>query len=116
MGPAGFLAVTAGWITTEAGRQPFTVYGLLRTADSVGPVAAPAVAASLLAFVVVYVVVFGAGMAFTVHLFGQTPGPHDPGPPTDQPIRTAGITPALSVSGAAARFGARKTPEQEPRS
>jgi cytochrome d ubiquinol oxidase subunit I len=113
MGPAGFLAVTAGWITTEAGRQPFTVYGLLRTADSVGPVAAPAVAASLLAFVVVYVVVFGAGMAFTVHLFGQTPGPHDPGPPTDQPIRTAGITPALSVSGAAARFGGAEPQAQE---
>jgi cytochrome d ubiquinol oxidase subunit I len=89
MGPAGFVAVTAGWITTEAGRQPFTVYGLLRTADSVGPVAAPAIAASLLAFVAVYVVVFGAGMAFTVHLFGQTPGPHDPGPARDQPTRTA---------------------------
>jgi cytochrome d ubiquinol oxidase subunit I len=89
MGPAGFVAVTAGWITTEAGRQPFTVYGLLRTADSVGPVAAPGVAASLLAFVVVYVVVFGAGMSFTAHLFGQTPGPNDPGPPIDQPVRTA---------------------------
>jgi cytochrome d ubiquinol oxidase subunit I len=99
MGPAGFVAVTAGWITTEAGRQPYTVYGLLRTADSVGPVAAPAVAASLLAFVVVYTAVFGSGMAFTAHLFSQTPGPHDPGPPTDQPVRTAGITAAPAVSG-----------------
>jgi hypothetical protein len=42
-------------------------------------------------------VVFGAGMAFTVHLFGQTPGPHDPGPPVDAPIRTAAPTPALSM-------------------
>jgi cytochrome d ubiquinol oxidase subunit I len=105
MGPAGFLAVTAGWVTTEAGRQPFTVYGLLRTAESVGPVAAPGVAASLLAFVVVYVVVFGSGMAFTVHLFGQNPGPHDPGPPTNQPIRTAGVTPAPSLLGDSERFG-----------
>jgi cytochrome d ubiquinol oxidase subunit I len=105
MGPAGFLAVTAGWIVTEAGRQPFTVYGLLRTADSVGPVAAPGVAVSLLAFVVVYVIVFGSGMAFTVHLFNQNPGPHDPGPPEDQPIRTAGITPAPSLLGAPERFG-----------
>jgi cytochrome d ubiquinol oxidase subunit I len=96
MGPAGFLAVTAGWITTEAGRQPFTVYGLLRTADSVGPVAAPAIAVSLLAFVVVYVVVFGAGMAFTVHLFAQTPEPHDPGPAVDQPIRTAAPAPVVA--------------------
>ena len=44
MGPAGFIAVLAGWITTETGRQPFTVYGLLRTAESASPLAAPAVA------------------------------------------------------------------------
>ena len=43
MGPAGFIAVLAGWFTTEVGRQPFTVYGLLRTADSASPLAAPAV-------------------------------------------------------------------------
>jgi cytochrome d ubiquinol oxidase subunit I len=98
MGPAGFLAVTAGWITTEAGRQPFTVYGLLRTADSVGPVAAPAVAVSFLAFVVVYVVVFGAGMAFTVHLFSQTPEAHDPGPPHNEPIRTGAVAPIVQVA------------------
>ena len=47
MGPSGFVAVLAGWITTEVGRQPYTVYGLLRTADSISPIAAPAVAASL---------------------------------------------------------------------
>ena len=39
MGPAGFVAVLAGWITTEVGRQPYTVYGLLRTAHSVSPIA-----------------------------------------------------------------------------
>ena len=61
MGPAGFIAVLAGWITTETGRQPFTVYGLLRTAESASPLAAPAVASSLIAFVIVYFIVFGAG-------------------------------------------------------
>ncbi|MAZ85073.1 MAG: cytochrome ubiquinol oxidase subunit I [Hoeflea sp.] len=50
MGPSGFVAVLAGWITTEVGRQPFTVYGMLRTSDSLAPVDAPAVATSLLAF------------------------------------------------------------------
>src|SRR5690606_23911585 len=35
LGPIGFLAVLAGWTTTEVGRQPWTVYGLLRTAESV---------------------------------------------------------------------------------
>ena len=57
MGPAGFIAVLAGWTTTEAGRQPWTVYGMLRTADSASPLAAPAVATSLLAFVIVYFIV-----------------------------------------------------------
>ena len=58
MGPAGFIAVLAGWFTTEVGRQPFTVYGLLRTADSASPLAAPAVASSLIAFIVVYFIVY----------------------------------------------------------
>src|SRR3546814_638192 len=49
MGPAGFVAVIAGWVTTEVGRQPWTVYGYLRTAQSHSPLAAPAVAKSLLA-------------------------------------------------------------------
>src|SRR6201996_8954873 len=68
MGPAGFIAVLAGWITTETGRQPFTVYGVLRTADSVSPLAAPAVGASLLAFVIVYFVVFTAGVIYVLRL------------------------------------------------
>ncbi|MCR0984927.1 cytochrome ubiquinol oxidase subunit I [Roseomonas populi] len=97
MGPAGLVAVTAGWIVTEAGRQPFTVYDHLRTADSVSPVAAPAVATSLAAFIVVYFVVFGAGIWYLLKLFRQTPKPHEGTPPKDQPIRTAGITPAPSV-------------------
>ncbi|NNJ76715.1 MAG: cytochrome ubiquinol oxidase subunit I, partial [Anderseniella sp.] len=62
MGPTGFVAVLAGWVTTEVGRQPFTVYGLLRTSDSLAPIAAPAVATSLIAFIVVYFFVFGAGV------------------------------------------------------
>ena len=100
MGPAGLLAVTAGWVTTEAGRQPFTVYGLLRTVDSVGPVAAPSVAASLAAFVVVYFVVFGAGIWYLLHLMRQAPGAHQAGPPQGQAVRSAGITPAPSLADA----------------
>ena len=98
MGPSGLIAVTAGWIVTEAGRQPFTVYGLLRTADSVAPIAQPGVAASLLAFILVYFSVFGAGIWYLFRLFGQTPHPHEQGPPGGQPVRTAGITPAPSLA------------------
>ena len=72
MGPSGFVAVLAGWITTEVGRQPFTVYGLLRTADSRSRRSTlPAVGASLVAFVVVYFVVFGAGMLYILRLMAQ---------------------------------------------
>ncbi|HEV2567570.1 cytochrome ubiquinol oxidase subunit I [Sphingomonas sp.] len=96
MGPAGFVAVIAGWVTTEVGRQPFTVYGVLRTADSVAPLAAPAVASSLIAFVIVYFAVFGIGTWYILKLMGHAPQPHDPGL-ADAPIRTAGITPASQV-------------------
>jgi cytochrome bd ubiquinol oxidase subunit I len=52
--PSGFLCVLGGWFTAEAGRQPFTVYGMLRTADSVSPVAPTAVLTSVILFVIVY--------------------------------------------------------------
>jgi cytochrome d ubiquinol oxidase subunit I len=103
MGPSGLIAVTAGWIVTEAGRQPFTVYGLLRTADSVAPLAAPAVATSLVAFALVYFAVFGAGIFLLFRLFAKTPQAHEEGPPANKPIRSAGITPGPTMSKAASR-------------
>lgn len=75
MGPMGFIAVVAGWITTEVGRQPYTVYGLLRTADSVSPLAAPAVGTSLLAFLVVYTLVFGVGIFYILRLMARRGDP-----------------------------------------
>ncbi|MBR0899335.1 cytochrome ubiquinol oxidase subunit I [Bradyrhizobium tropiciagri] len=101
MGPAGFIAVLAGWITTETGRQPFTVYGLLRTADSASPLAAPAVGSSLIAFIIVYFVVFIAGVIYILRLMAQPPHPGEQGPATNIPARAAGITPAAgAVEGA----------------
>jgi cytochrome bd ubiquinol oxidase subunit I len=98
MGPAGFVAVIAGWVTTEVGRQPYTVHGLLRTADSVSPLQAPAVAISLLAFIVVYFIVFGAGVLYILRLMSHPPHRGEEGPQRDQPVRAAGITPAPQVS------------------
>jgi len=98
MGPAGFVAVIAGWITTEVGRQPYTVYGLLRTADSVSPLAAPAVGASLVAFVVVYFAVFGMGSWYLLKLMSRAPHPHESDPP-NTPAHAAGITPAPAIVG-----------------
>jgi len=98
MGPVGFIAVIAGWVTTEVGRQPFTVYGLLTTAESRSPLAAPAVAASLLAFVVVYFFAFGAGTYYLLRLMAKPPERHEAEPP-HVPQRAAGITPAPAVGG-----------------
>ena len=93
MGPSGFVAVLAGWITTETGRQPFTVYNALRTSDSVSPLAAPAVGSSLVAFVIVYFAVFLAGTIILLKLMAKPPRQGEQGPRTDQPTRTAGLTP-----------------------
>ncbi|MCW8329770.1 cytochrome ubiquinol oxidase subunit I [Photobacterium sp. SDRW27] len=73
MAPAGFIAIISGWVTTEVGRQPFTVYGLLRTADSISPVDAAAVSVSLAAFVIVYFTVFGAGFFYLLRLMRKSP-------------------------------------------
>jgi cytochrome d ubiquinol oxidase subunit I len=93
MGPSGFVAVLAGWTTTEVGRQPFTIFGLLRTADSASPLAAPAVAASLLAFIIVYFAVFGVGTWFIIKLMGHEPHPGETGPMRGEITRAAGLTP-----------------------
>mgnify|MGYP005842993945 CR=1 FL=1 len=97
MGPTGFIAVLAGWVTTEVGRQPFTVYGLLRTADSLAPVEAPAVATSLLVFIVVYFFIFGAGTFYILRLMNKSPGANGPDATTDAPLRSSGITPAPQI-------------------
>lgn len=97
MGPMGFVAVLAGWITTEVGRQPWTVYGLLRTADSAAPLDTPAVATSLAAFAIVYFAVFGAGVFYILRLMGHPPKAGEPGL-VAAPIRTAGITPAPAIN------------------
>jgi cytochrome d ubiquinol oxidase subunit I len=97
MGPAGFIAVLAGWITTETGRQPFTVYGLLRTAESASPLAAPAVGSSLIAFVIVYFAVFSAGVIYVLRMMATPPHHGEQGPSSDIPARAAGITPAAGV-------------------
>ncbi|GAB4141941.1 MAG: cytochrome ubiquinol oxidase subunit I [Sphingomonadales bacterium] len=97
MGPSGFIAILAGWITTEVGRQPWLVHGLMRTADGRSPIAAPAVGGSLLAFVLVYFAVFGAGLYYLLRLMRQPPGAESLGPEPSEPQRAAGITPAAGL-------------------
>ncbi len=71
--PAGFVAILAGWVVAEVGRQPWVVYGLLRTADAVSPVPGGSVAASIALFVLVYGLVFGAGLTYMAKLVRRGP-------------------------------------------
>jgi cytochrome d ubiquinol oxidase subunit I len=74
MMPSGFVAVLSGWVVTEVGRQPYVVYGLMRTSEAVSAVPAGNVATTLALFVVVYGVVFGAGIHYIAKLVRAGPG------------------------------------------
>jgi cytochrome d ubiquinol oxidase subunit I len=92
--PAGYIAVTAGWTTTEVGRQPWVVYGHLRTADAVSPnLTGGDVAISLALYVVVYAVIFGAGVYYLMRLVQR-------GLPQELPEAREGGRPARPLSAA----------------
>jgi cytochrome d ubiquinol oxidase subunit I len=71
--PLGFIAILAGWMVTEIGRQPWIAYGILRTADASSPVAAATVAASLALFVLVYCTVFSIGILYIRKMIRKGP-------------------------------------------
>ena len=104
MGPAGFVALLSGWVTTEVGRQPYTVYGLMRTADSVSPIGLPGVATSLALFAIVYFL--------RLRRRRHHPAAHDGHDAASRPratrtrklpTRTAGITPRPGAGAAPRR-------------
>ncbi|MGH6865826.1 MAG: cytochrome ubiquinol oxidase subunit I [Methyloceanibacter sp.] len=94
--PLGFLAVLSGWFVTEVGRQPWTVYGVLRTADAVSPVPGGSVLTSIILFVIVYGIVFGAGLYYIAKLVKRGPDETPPVPeaeeadPSRRPLAAAG--------------------------
>jgi cytochrome d ubiquinol oxidase subunit I len=78
--PCGFIAVIAGWVTTEVGRQPWTVYGLLRTADSVSPSLTGAdVLVSFAGYILVYLIIFPAGLVIMARILRRGPVADVPG-------------------------------------
>ncbi|MBY0272524.1 MAG: cytochrome ubiquinol oxidase subunit I [Alphaproteobacteria bacterium] len=73
MTPSGFIAVLAGWFVTEIGRQPYIVYGLMRTSEARSPVIGQHIFFSLVAFIFVYTFVFGAGIYYIAKLIRKGP-------------------------------------------
>lgn len=74
MGPTGYLALLAGWITTEVGRQPWVIYGIMRTSTGLShSVSADQVGISLIIFVLVYCIVFGSGIYYMLKLIKAGP-------------------------------------------
>jgi cytochrome d ubiquinol oxidase subunit I len=72
--PLGFVAVLAGWTVAEVGRQPWTVYGQMRTAQSVSPsLTGPDVLWSLLAYMTIYLILYPAGLAVMAKIVRQGP-------------------------------------------
>lgn len=82
MAPAGFMAMISGWVVTEVGRQPFTVYGLLRTADSASPISSEQVIVSTGVMLMFYLMVFGIGLWVLLRILRH---PAKPGEQPPQP-------------------------------
>lgn len=83
MGPAGIVALLAGWMTTEIGRQPWVVYGVMRTLEGVSKHGLSSLAVSLSLFIIVYFFVFGLGFAYVLRLVRKGPTPHEGDLPVD---------------------------------
>jgi cytochrome bd ubiquinol oxidase subunit I len=91
MAPAGFIAIVMGWTTTETGRQPWTVYGLVTTAQSVSPITLPMVITSFAVIIVIYTLVFGSGIFYVLTMMAKLPERDEPPPRTDEPLRSHGL-------------------------
>ncbi|SKA23302.1 cytochrome ubiquinol oxidase subunit I [Novilysobacter spongiicola] len=89
MAPSGFVALLAGWYVVEIGRQPYVIYGLLRTSEAVSPnIEAAAVMGSLITYATAYAVIFGAGIWYLLALVRRGPLPQEPSPEHEEGERT----------------------------
>ena len=92
--PLPYLAIQFGWLVTELGRQPWIVYGLVRTADAASPVAASQVAISLLGFIVVYGLLGAVGFYLMFQKAKKGPELDDDQSDRDRPVDGGEMQPA----------------------
>jgi cytochrome d ubiquinol oxidase subunit I len=99
MGPAGIIAMLSGWMTTEIGRQPWVVYGVMRNADAASHHSAAVLSASLLMFVLVYFAVFGTGIIYLLKVVAvgpdRSPPISDADHPRQRPARPLSAAPGI---------------------
>jgi cytochrome bd ubiquinol oxidase subunit I len=97
MGPAGLIAILAGWLTTEIGRQPWVVYGVMRTKDAVSDHSVLELSLTLILFILLYTAVFGTGIRYLLKLVAKGPelDGHfpEPNPETSRPARPLSAVP-----------------------
>ncbi|MFK0270338.1 cytochrome ubiquinol oxidase subunit I [Pseudomonas asiatica] len=98
MGPSGLIALLAGWFTTEVGRQPWVVYGMLRTTDAASNHSALQMSMTLAAFVLIYFSVFTVGIGYMMRLVRKGPTSHEELPPPHQPESLATARRPLSIA------------------
>jgi len=113
MTPSGFGAVLFGWFTAEIGRQPYVVYGQLRTAEAMSPISVEAVTTSLIAFMTAYAFVFGFGSYYLAKLLRNGPEPFEEavrGPDFDDRLDRKPKRP-FSVPDEAIETGAGRRPQ-----
>ena len=104
--PLGFIAVIAGWTTTEVGRQPWVAQGILRTAEAASPIPAGSVAAFIVLFVLVYGVVFGSGIYYLRRLIANGPAESYSSEPEEHLNRPLSIALSSETSARVAPVGA----------
>ncbi|MCP1645730.1 cytochrome d ubiquinol oxidase subunit I [Pseudomonas citronellolis] len=100
MGPSGLIALLAGWFTTEMGRQPWVVYGMLRTSQAVSNHNVAQMSLTLALFVVIYFSVFTVGLGYMMRLVRKGPGQQHLIDPLDsEPAGPSSIRRPMSVAG-----------------
>jgi cytochrome d ubiquinol oxidase subunit I len=93
MTPSGLLATLGGWYLAETGRQPWVIWGMLRTADAVSPVPASAMLSTLIAFICVYTFFLTAFLIYAMRVVRRGP---ERAPEQAEP--TGSLKPALTAA------------------